>query len=61
MATIRARLATGEVEGAHVGATAVFKGIPFATISARFGPPAPTPAWDEVLSLIHISEPTRPY
>lgn len=38
MATIRARLATGEVEGAHVGATAVLKGIPFATISTRFGP-----------------------
>ena len=57
MATIRARLATGEVEGAHVGATAVFKGIPFATISTRFGPPAPTPAWDGVRPAVAFGPP----
>ena len=57
MATIRARLATGEVEGAHVGATAVFKGIPFATISTRFGPPAPAPAWDGVRTAVAFGPP----
>ncbi|GAA1745167.1 carboxylesterase/lipase family protein [Nostocoides vanveenii] len=48
MTVIRTRVTTGSIEGQETGGVAVFTGIPYATIPARFAAPAPAPAWDGV-------------
>lgn len=48
MTTIRTRVAAGDLEGELNNGLAVFKGIPYATIPARFAAPAPAPAWDGI-------------
>ena len=48
MTTIRTRIATGDIEGGLTSGLAVFKGIPYATIATRFGPPTPVPSWDVI-------------
>ncbi len=50
-------IAGGVVRGASEAELAVFRGIPYATPSARFGAPQPVPAWDGVREATRFGPP----
>ncbi len=50
-------IAGGVVRGASEAELAVFRGIPYATPSARFGTPQPVPAWDGVREATRFGPP----
>lgn len=47
---MRVRIGSGVLEGEADGGPAVFRGIPYAELPARFGAPEPVRAWDGVRS-----------